>query len=129
RDQRDAYHRGGNHRARRRWIGVGDHHWRTDRRRGHEAPIVFTSSKDAGSRRRGDWGGVVLLGSGPINVPAGQIEGIEATDSRGSYGGADPAHDCGRLHYARIEFAGYTIGADNELNGLTLGGCGSNTDI
>src|SRR5690606_10551433 len=35
----------------------------------------------------------------------------------------------GRLHYARIEFAGYTIGADNELNGLTLGGCGSNTDI
>ena len=92
-------------------------------------PIVFTSSKEAGTRRRGDRGGVVLLGNAPINVPAGQIEGIEASDNRGSYGGSDAADNCGTLKYARIEFAGFTIGADNELNGLTLGGCGTETDI
>ena len=29
----------------------------------------------------------------------------------------------------RVEFAGYEIGQDNELNGLTLGGCGADTII
>jgi hypothetical protein len=33
------------------------------------------------------------------------------------------------LEYARIEFAGYEVYANNELNGLTLGGCGSKTII
>jgi hypothetical protein len=92
-------------------------------------PIVFTSSKAEADRRRGDWGGLVLLGEAPINVDAGQIEGIEADDARGSYGGNDPAHDCGTVNYVRIEYAGFEIGADNELNGLTLGGCGSQTDL
>ena len=92
-------------------------------------PIVFTSSKTAGERRRGDWGGVVLLGSAPINVPSGQIEGIEASDSRGAYGGSQAASSCGTLRYARIEYAGFTLGPDNELNGLTVGACGSGTTL
>lgn len=92
-------------------------------------PIVFTSSKAEADRARGDWGGIVLLGNAPINVDSGQIEGIDASDARGSYGGSDSAHDCGTLRYVRIEYAGFTIGADNELNGLTLGGCGSDTDL
>lgn len=93
------------------------------------APVVFTSAQEEGSRRRGDWGGVVLLGSAPINVPVGRVEGIDASDDRGLYGGSEADSSCGKLRYTRIEFAGFSIGADNELNGLTLGGCGSGTDI
>jgi hypothetical protein len=99
---------------------------------GHpSAPIVFTSSRAVGDRARGDWGGIVLLGDAPINVAGGtdNIEGIEASETRGVYGGTDAAHDCGTMRYVRIEFAGRVLGTDNELNGLTLGGCGSATEI
>lgn len=92
-------------------------------------PIVFTSSKAVGMRAPGDWGGVVLLGAAPINVGEARIEGIAATDNRGFYGGDDAAHDCGTIRYARIEFAGFEIGEGNELNGLTVGGCGSGTEL
>lgn len=94
-----------------------------------ERPIVFTSDQPVGQRRTGDWGGVVLLGNAPLNRGQGQIEGIDDTDSRGSFGGADTASNCGVLEYARIEFAGFEIGANNELNGLTLGGCGDATIV
>lgn len=108
---------------------------------GHpEAPIVFTSSQPEGSRGPGDWGGIVLLGDAPINttgmsggtmLPSGTnvVEGLPATDSRGLYGGSDVTHDCGTIRWARIEYAGYQFGAGNELNGLTLAGCGSETEI
>ena len=94
------------------------------------APIVFTSSKAEGARAAGDWGGVVLLGSATINLAGGEgnIEGMPA-GSASLYGGTDDASSCGTLTYVRIEFAGYVFGTDNELNGLTLGGCGSGTTI
>jgi hypothetical protein len=94
-----------------------------------QAPIVFTSAKPEGARNRGDWGGVVLLGRAPINVAGGEnaIEGIVNTDGRGTYGGSDPADSSGTLRYVRIEFAGFELSPDNELNGLTCGGCGSGT--
>jgi hypothetical protein len=41
-----------------------------DARGTRSAPIVFTSARALGQRARGDWGGVVLLGRAPINVPA-----------------------------------------------------------
>ncbi|RYZ31531.1 MAG: hypothetical protein EOO72_16690, partial [Myxococcaceae bacterium] len=98
-----------------------------------EKPIVFTSSQAEGTRAAGDWGGVVLLGKAKINVAGGEntIEGFFATsgDTRTKYGGGDDAHDCGKLKYARIEFAGYELAEDNELNGLTTGACGTATDI
>ena len=94
-----------------------------------DAPIVFTSANDPGARGPGDWGGVVLLGEAPINVPGGtnNIEGLDPGEARGQYGGDDATHDCGTLRYVRIEWAGFVFGDDNELNGLTLGGCGSDT--
>ncbi|MBK8170250.1 MAG: hypothetical protein IPK60_07870 [Sandaracinaceae bacterium] len=98
-------------------------------------PILFTSSKSAGERSHGDWGGLVMLGNAPINLQSegapvrGQVEGIDASDMRGQYGGSDATSSCGTLRYARIEFAGYAIAVDNELNGLTLAGCGSDTII
>ena len=96
-----------------------------------DEPVVFTSSSDVGNRRSGDWGGVVMLGAARINQSTGtnQIEGVSATDNRGEYGGTDDSHDCGQLRYTRIEFAGFELSTDNELNGLTLGGCGSATTL
>lgn len=92
-----------------------------------EAPIVFTSAKPPGQRARGDWGGVVLLGNAPVNTGVGHVEGIDRADPRGAFGGSDSNESCGILQYIRIEFAGHEISADNELNGLTLGGCGAGT--
>lgn len=97
------------------------------------APIVFTSS--AAMPMSGDWGGVVVLGKGPINVTGGTnlIEGFAASfGERVRYGGGaspDAAHDCGTLRYVRIEYAGFALSTDVELNGLTLGGCGTATEV
>jgi len=92
-------------------------------------PVVFTSSKEPGQRARGDWGGVVLLGKAPVNEPNASIEGVPESDARGQFGGNDKQHSCGVMQYTRIEFAGFEVYQNNELNGLTLGGCGSNTII
>ena len=92
-------------------------------------PIVFTSAMAEGKRASGDWGGVVLLGSAPTNRGQADIEGIVPGDSRSAFGGNDPGSNCGLIEFARVEFAGYELGQDNELNGLTLGGCGSETVI
>jgi len=90
-------------------------------------PVVFTSAQPEGHRVSGDWGGVVLLGAAPVNAGNAHIEGIESGDSRGDFGGNDISYSCGVMEYVRIEFAGQEISKDNELNGLTLGGCGSDT--
>lgn len=94
-----------------------------------DMPIVFTSGQPEGTRAPGDWGGVVLLGSAPVNQADAQIEGVPANDIRGTFGGDDAEGSCGVLEYARIEFAGFEVYANNELNGLTLGGCGSGTIV
>ncbi len=105
------------------------------------APIVFTSSAPAGSRQPGDWGGLVLLGEAPLSwgnaacggdtgvTCEGSIEGLPEGDDRGSYGGDDPTSDCGTLTYVRVEYAGFTFGEDNELNSLSVGGCGTDTTL
>lgn len=92
-------------------------------------PIVFGSAKPIGERRPGDWGGLVLLGSAPVNEREAQIEGIDAKDARGRFGGDDPTDSCGVLEYVRVEFAGHEALANNELNGITLGGCGNGTIV
>jgi hypothetical protein len=94
-------------------------------------PIVFTSAKAAGARMPGDWGGVVLLGKARINPSGGteSIEGFAGGDALTEYGGTDDTHDCGTIRYARIEFAGFELSMDNELNTLTVGACGSRTTL
>ncbi|MEO3407842.1 hypothetical protein AAFN85_28240 [Mucilaginibacter sp. CAU 1740] len=102
-------------------------------------PIVFTSSKPAGQRNKGDWGGVVLLGKAPTNQAKPQIEGIPAAqipaglagkDAIG-YGGSTELDNSGILRNVRIEFAGVIVDVElgNELNALTLGGVGAGTTI
>jgi hypothetical protein len=96
-----------------------------------DAPIVFTSAQPEGSRQAGDWGGLVLLGLAPINVEGGRnvVEGFDAGTEGIEYGGDDPAHDCGSLAHVRVEFAGFELSPDNELNALTVGACGSDTRL
>ena len=97
------------------------------------SPIVFTSNKTPAAP--GDWGGVVLLGKAAINVTGGSnpIEGFATSfGERIVYGGGatpNDAHDCGTLRYARIEYGGFLLAPGNELNGLSVGACGSATKI
>jgi hypothetical protein len=91
-------------------------------------PIVMTSSQPFGQRRRGDWGGLILLGAAPGNVAGNNnpIEGLpDSPDSR--WGGTDENHNCGTLRYVRVEFAGAELAPNNEVNGITWGGCGRAT--
>jgi hypothetical protein len=95
------------------------------------APIVFTTDQAVGSRARGQWGGLVLNGKAPINACADGSSPCEAEGEggTGTYGGDDPADDSGTLKYVRIEFGGTEISPDNEINGLSLQGVGSGTEI
>ena len=96
-------------------------------------PIVFTSSNDIGSRNKGDWGGIILLGKAHYNGAGGQnfIEGIAPTANTQYGGGANPDDNdsSGVLKYVRIEFGGYIFAPNQEINGLTLGSVGRKTII
>ena len=89
-------------------------------------PIVFTSDQPKGSRNYGDWGGIVLTGNAPVNPTSKpQIEGGPRT----TYGGTVANDNSGILKYVRIEFPGFPLEPNKELNGLTMGGVGSGTTI
>ena len=86
-----------------------------------QQPIVFTSDQPAGQRARGDWGGIIINGRAPVNIPGG--EGVGEADT-GIYGGDDPNDNSGILRYVRVEFAGTEFSPDNELNGIAFQGVG-----
>ena len=97
-------------------------------------PIIFTYEGDTGNTpasESGLWGGLIILGNSTLNtIPAEQrIEGIPENEDRGLFGGSDEADNSGILRYVSIRHGGTNIGADNEINGLTLGGVGSGTTI
>jgi hypothetical protein len=94
-------------------------------------PIVFTSSRPAGSRLRGDWGGITILGRAVSNRGLNNpVEGIaDAGNGKSLFGGTDDNDNSGSLRYVRIEFAGYTLLANQELNSLTMGSVGRATTI
>ena len=92
-------------------------------------PIIMTTDVPPGQRGSALWGGLILNGRAPINVPGGTAEGEGDT---GTYGGGatpDPADSSGVLRYVRVEFAGFEFSPDNELNGIALQGVGSGTVI
>lgn len=105
-------------------------------------PIIFTSiadeiepgqiaSPNLDPDLNGLWGGVIVLGNAPISADAEavQIEGIPPSDQNGLYGGTEAADYSGVLKYISIRHGGANIGEGNEINGLTLGGVGSETVI
>jgi len=92
-----------------------------------EAPIIFTSAKEPGSRTSGDWGGLVICGRASNNLPggSGELEGQYGA----FHGGTNDADNSGILKFVRIEFAGIPVQPNQELNSLTLGSVGSGTVI
>ncbi|MBU6157561.1 MAG: T9SS type A sorting domain-containing protein [Bacteroidetes bacterium] len=96
-------------------------------------PIVFTSSKAAGSRGVGDWGGLIILGRASLNRPGGvaNIEGIAASTNTEYGGGAAPNDNdnSGVLKFVRVEFGGYVFNTDQEINGITFGAVGRGTVV
>ena len=99
-------------------------------------PIIFTSKNDPvdGSYPvdvRGEWGGVLILGDAELNSNPNttQVEGIPTSEPRGEYGGSNNQHDAGVFRYVSIRHGGTDIGAGNEINGLTLAGVGTQTEI
>ena len=113
------------------------------------SPIIFTSEDDlirrqadptdTGGSSIGEWGGLVILGQAPINrcdtagaTPGSNdcqnaIEGVENPNA--IYGGSDPNDDSGTLKYVQVRFAGSVLATGNELNGISMGGVGSNTEV
>jgi hypothetical protein len=102
-----------------------------------DAPIVFTSSRAAGQRQPGDWGGLLLVGNAPNNR-SGAVT-VEGTGTDGSavvggknypvvYNGGNVATDnSGTLSYVRVEFAGFAPIQDQEFNAFTFAAIGSGT--
>lgn len=115
-------------------------------------PIIFTAQADPldGSyavTNRGRWGGIILLGRAYNNVRTtdvgsvsavtgingvGLIEGL-TNESRNYYGmpvGQEINNDnSGVLRYVSIRHGGELLGANNEINGLTMGSVGTGTVI
>lgn len=110
-----------------------------------DLPIIFTAEADQTEYKDGKvvqatdlsasdaglWGGLIILGNAGLNSAPGEtaIEGIPTSESRGLYGGSNDADNSGVLKYVSIRYGGSNIGANNEINGLTLGGVGTGTEI
>jgi hypothetical protein len=118
-----------------------------------DSPIVFTSPRVAGFRKQGDWGGLIILGKATVNqtsdatgvpnpgrVSTAYVEGITAiaADTTGGsgqsteYGGGaspDDNDSSGILKYVRVEFGGYILAQNKEINGVTFGGVGRKTVV
>ena len=94
-----------------------------------EQPIVFTTLKK--EKTRGSWGGLIINGSAPVN---GCVDNVAAVcELRGEglttykYGGANPKDNSGVLNYVVVEYAGFEITNENELNGIAFQGVGNGT--
>ena len=93
-----------------------------------------------------EWGNLTIMGKGLISAshygglpvgtntkdPSGlnekQMEGL--TDANYAlYGGNDDNDDSGSISYLSLRYGGKVIGLANELNGLSLGAVGRETDI
>lgn len=116
-----------------------------------DAPVIMTSTNDTmTSWREGanEWGNLTIMGKGLVSAshyggtqvgsntktPTGlnvkQMEGLVSDGTNDVYyGGNDDNDDSGSIHYLSLRYGGKVIGQANELNGLSLGGVGRETDI
>ncbi|MCK6447182.1 MAG: hypothetical protein L6Q99_12400 [Planctomycetes bacterium] len=111
-------------------------------------PVVFTSKADTLTGWHegvNEWGNLTIMGAAYIsenaiatNTPApnaanvAPMEGLVAAfpgDTKVLYGGGNDDDDSGSVSYASFRYGGKVIGLNNELNGLSLGGIGRNTDL
>ena len=97
-----------------------------------DAPVIMTATNDASRNLNTDtalWGGVVINGRATIN---GCLVGICESASEGdagNYGGNDDDDDSGQIYYTIVKYAGNVITDDDELNGISFGGVGRNTEV
>jgi len=120
-------------------------------------PVIFTSKADQATWTGGDpttgtwreaaneWGNLTIMGAGYISenatpgntaVPSASnvatMEGLIAGfsgDTKVLYGGGNDDDDSGSVSYCSLRYGGKVINLNNELNGLSLGGIGRETDI
>jgi hypothetical protein len=92
-----------------------------------------------------EWGNLTIMGNGRISdslepgnsatCNAGNVSSMEGLiadfkgDTKQIYGGGNDNDDSGSIRYVSIRYAGRVIGLGDELNGLSLGGIGRDTDI
>lgn len=95
------------------------------------APIVFTGPipSDDPTVGPGTWGGLVINGRAPINVCDSGICTDVGEGGSGVFGGDDPNDSSGVLRYVRVQFAGFRINDEDELNGIAFQGVGQNTIV
>ena len=113
------------------------------------APIVFTCVEPVGGRAPACWGGVYVAGSAVLNeadgiaptaltnlTSIGRNNGSASANQRAAEGfgnldlyiGGDKDDDnSGTIKYSVFAYGGKEIDANNELNNLTIGACGSGT--
>ena len=101
-------------------------------------PIVFTSINDVNPKgldnnhtddgAQGEWGGLILAGQAYTHYSKNQYEADETIH----FGRTDHKYDTessGELDYVSVKHSGYRVAKDKELNGLSLAGVGSGTQI
>ncbi|MEP6763308.1 MAG: fibronectin type III domain-containing protein [Gemmatimonadaceae bacterium] len=106
-------------------------------------PIVFTSSRAVGQRMPGDWGGIIIIGKAIANrgcpnalnascvqttLTEGPAGGIQNTGENYA-GGTDPNDNSGTMRYVRVEYAGYAVDTDQELNAFSMYAVGRGTTL
>ena len=114
--------------------------------------VVGVAGNAPGRYDVGLWGGVIILGNATISlIETGDVVnrndiiegftpgGVIDADGDGfsdilEYGSdlafpLDDADDSGTFRYVSIRHGGYNFAANNEINGLTLGGVGTGTTI
>ena len=72
------------------------------------------------------WGGLIICGYAPIQGGGTKtVEGVASVP----YGGTDAADDSGTFRYVSVRYGGRAIAPDNEINGITLAGVGTGTEV
>ena len=120
-------------------------------------PVIMTSAADnlvSWHEGCNEWGNLTIMGKGiiaysdpnPVDAEVGPVyfdqddtipgtqakmEGLTASagDTKILYGGTDNMDDSGSISYLSLRYGGRVVGLANELNGLSLGAIGSETDI
>jgi len=103
-------------------------------------PIIFTSADNVAGFNSdnsiGQWGGVVLMGRARTtdcafgSVASNTCErNTEGSADPARYGGTDDAYNAGTMRYVQIRYSGFVLGANSELQALTLESVGSGTTL
>jgi hypothetical protein len=95
-----------------------------------EQPIIMTSARFPGEMAPGDWAGLVVNGRAVANcVNCWDGLSCQMEGGPGFYCGTEDCDNSGIMRYVRVEYAGFELAPNNELNAMTFNGCGAGTDF